>query len=118
MNINEVLDTNPSLKARKAEETEQARLKWLQAKEELKRLEAKTALIIKAEKPSIIATLLKFRVDEDESIHKGRIQLTILESEYRLKEIMVNFYDDEFTAAKVLARLKMSEMRTIEGGIQ
>ena len=116
LNISEILETAPALKSRASEEAEQARLKWLEGKEAIKRLEASFALSVKAAQNKITATELKYCVDNNNEIHKERLQVIILESQYRSKEIEANKYDDEFTSAKMLARLRISEMQSIEWG--
>ncbi len=117
LNIEQVLSQNPGLKSYAASQAETARLDWLEAKEALKKQEAQFALQTKAMKPKITATEIKYIVDNHPDIHVGRLNLVRLESSYRVFENEVQFRDDEFTAAKVLARIKISEMKTIEGVI-
>jgi len=115
MDINLTLEQSPSLKAKSAQEAEDLRLQWQQAKEAYNKEEAKRALFIKASNEKLTATQIKYQLLSDEKLYEDRLALTILESKYRKKEIETKQYDDLFTAAKSLARIKVAEMNTLDG---
>ena len=101
----------PSLIGFASEQTEVEHKKVEVAKLNLKRLEAKIALQIKANNPSITSTILKYHVSDNEDIYKAQMTLIEVESVYRRKEINVVQFDNEFTSLKRVAQLKQLEAR-------
>ena len=114
MEIDRVLIETPSLKSRASEEAEELRYKWQLAKEAYNNFEARTVLVLKIEEPAVKASEIKFYVNDHKELHEARLKVVLAESNYRKKEVEVKALDDKFTSSKVLARLKMSEMQTIE----
>ena len=114
MNINQVLEETPSLKARVTQEAEELRLYWQRDKDVYANIEAKKVMILKAENTNIKTTEIKYHINEDEALYQARLDLVVMESKYRKKEKEVEALDDTFTSAKMLARLKISELGSIE----
>jgi len=109
MQIDDILQTNPSKIAYISSETENIRLKWQQAKEEYEHTEAKFVMILKAKKPETKATELKYYIKEDDGLYKKRLDILLLESTYRKKSLEIEALTEELQAAKMLARLRISE---------
>lgn len=116
MDINRILEENPSRKARASQEAEDYRLEWQESKTDYDLWEAKQALIFKAEDESLTATAIKQKVLSDEVLYAKRLGLLMLESKYRRKEVEVKSLDDEITSAKMVAKLKMQEMQNLNWG--
>jgi len=77
--------------------------------------EAKFMLLRKAE-GNTKATELKILALSDEDLHQKRLNLVVMESNYRAKENEVKALDNELTSAKRLAQLKISEHQNIDWG--
>ena len=118
MEIENILSTNPSLISRKAEEAEGLRLTWLSKKEQYNLNEAKFILTLKATKSDLKSTEMKYYINNDVNLYNNRMDLVIFESNYRKKEVEVKALEEELRAAKMLARIKISEMGNLEGGIK
>ena len=114
MDINKILNEIPSKKARATQEAEELRLIWQKEKEVYANKEAKFMLLKKLEEDIVKSTELKVLVQDDLDLHKNRLELIVMESKYRKKENEVEVFDDEFTSAKMMARLKISELGSIE----
>ena len=110
MDINNVLDTYPSLIARNSEEAEQLRLEWQQAKEVYEHKEAGFVLKMKAENSELKATEIKYFIASNDELYKERLNLVLLESTYRKKEVGMGSLEESLNAAKMLAKLKIAEM--------
>jgi hypothetical protein len=113
MDINETLAKMPARKARAATEAENFRFEWQTAKEELRRLEAETILKVKAEYPDLTVQEQKAKADDDEKLYQKRLDVLVVESKYRKKEVESRTYDDMFTSAKRLAQIKIEEMKQL-----
>jgi len=113
MDINEILKTTPASKYEACEQAEIIRKTWQEAKEELKRKEALHALTCKAQNLKLTIADLKYLIDKDDELYKLRLDIIVKESNYRKKETEINKYDDAFTGAKMLAKLKIAEMRNL-----
>ena len=118
LTIDEALKTAHTHKARHAELAEDARKVWATAKEELRKLEAKTLLMIKAQDPEIKVGELKALVDNDKDVYNKRLELVCLESDYKKEEIQVEKWDDLYMSAKRLAQLRIEEMRGLGDGVR
>ena len=114
MDINKVLEEIPAKKARASQEAEDLRRDWQEAKEVYAHGEAQYVLRMKAENEVLKSTEIKYFVNEDQGLYEKRLELIIKEAIYRHKEKDIEALDDEFTSAKMLARLKISELGTIE----
>ena len=114
MDINKTLEETPSLKARVTQEAEDIRLEWQTCKEFYANDEAKRVMTWKAENPDMKTTEIKYHINENEDLYGNRLKLVTMESKYRKKEKEVEALDDTFTSAKMLARLKISELGSIE----
>ncbi len=110
MEINKVLIETPSLKAIAGSEAEELRLAWQVALETYDNEEALFMLKEKAKNSDLKATELKVLVSSNDELFEKRLNNVKLESEYRKKELEINRLDDEFTSAKMLARLQIAEM--------
>lgn len=117
MEIENILTTNSSLIARASEEAESLRLKWLHAKEKYQHEEALFVLQLKATKPDLKSTEIKYYVNNSPDLFDSRMNLIILESDYRKKEVEIKVLEEELRAAKMLARIKISEISNLEGGL-
>lgn len=118
MNVHEVLEINPSLKASVGERIEERRLNWCISKEKLRREEAKLALQLKARNPELKATEINASVDSNDEIYMLRMDTIKEEAVYRGLQVDLKKLDDEFTSAKMLARVQISELGTLEGGFK
>ena len=105
----------PSLKARKSQEAEEARLRWQEAKEMYARAEAKLYLTLKAEDGDLKQGDIKALINDNSTLHEGRMELIMFEANYRKLEQEVLALDDHITSAKMLGRLKMAEMTNLGG---
>lgn len=113
MDINKVLEETPSLKASAGSEAEELREAWQVAKETYDNEEALFMLKKKAENHDLKSTDLKVIVSADEHLYQRRLELVGLEAEYRKKELEINLLDDMFTSAKMLGRLQIAEMGSL-----
>ena len=112
MEINKILQQNPSLLARASEEAENLRLAWLKEKELLTRLIASASLQLKPQ--DLKATEIKHMVEDNDAIYKKKLEVLILESDYRKKETEIAHLKEELNAVKMLARIKMTEWETTQ----
>jgi uncharacterized protein (DUF3084 family) len=117
MEINEILTNNPSRIASKAQEAEEARLKFQNYKEELTKYEASKYLTHKAENSKSTISDLKNMIDADDDVYNSRLHSIGLESIYRKLETEVKGLQEELNSAKMIARLKIAEWGTTEGGV-
>ena len=113
MEINKVLIDTPSLKATAGQEAEELREAWQVAKETYENEEALFMLKKKAENHDLKTTDLKIIVSAEENLFIKRLNLVKLEAEYRKKELEINRLDDLFTSAKMLGRLQIAEMGSL-----
>ncbi|GAH09459.1 unnamed protein product, partial [marine sediment metagenome] len=104
---------NPSLIASASEEAEDLRLTWLEAKERLSRLEAKTYLVV-------VGTIKEreAKVDNDDNVFERRMTLLTSESTFRKKETEVRHLLEELNAAKCLARIMIAEMTNLGDSVK
>ena len=100
----------PSLIAREAEIVEKARLSYDISIADYDRLEAKTALLIKAQNP-ITQSELKYRVCNDEEVYTANLETIKKESEYRRREIDLKKLNDEFISMRKISEIKIKELR-------
>ena len=107
MDINQVLNESPALISRASVVAEKLRLKWQYEEEAYNNDEAKFMLRQKAEGIEK-TTELKVLVQDDERLYRQRLALVVMESAYRKKEIEVKSLDNEFTSAKMQARLEIA----------
>ena len=110
MEIENILQTNPSLIGRAAEQAENIRHAWQLAKEVYNKNEAKFILTLKATKPDLKTTEMKYYINNDEELYKFRLKLVGNEAGYRKEEVKIKSLEEELRAAKMLARIKISEM--------
>ena len=113
MDINKTLTETPSLKATAGAQAEDLREAWQVAKETYENEEALFMLTKKAENHDLKSTDLKIIVSAEESLFVKRLTLVTLEAEYRKKELEINRLDDLFTSAKMLGRLQIAEMGSL-----
>ncbi len=59
---------------------------------------------------------VKNMVTADRKLHKLRLLLLTLESKYRRKEVDIKAFDDELNSAKMMARIKIQELNSIDWG--
>jgi hypothetical protein len=111
------LERLPSRIARKGTETEEARALYDIVMAELDVLKGKRALEIKAKNPNLSATLLKYEVMQDIEIYKKQMDVIDKEVIYKKKEVERKELDDRLMSYKVIARIKMNEMKSINGGL-
>ena len=114
MDINQVMIENPAKIARKAEEAEEIRYHWQTAKEEYSNDEAKFVLTLKATKKDLKSTEIKYFINNDLVLFQRRLDLVRDESNYRKKEVEVTALEEELRAAKMLARIRISEITNLE----
>lgn len=108
--VHELLETLPELKARKVEECENARVAYELANHELTRIKAVKLLAYTRENRDETVAVIKSLVDRDEDVHAQGRELIGLENNWKRLENIISSLDDQFTAVKVIARLKMAEM--------
>ena len=104
--------------SRKAEEAENIRLEWQKGKEIYNNEEAKFVLMLKATKLDLKTTEIKYHINEDEPLYNARLEIIKLESSYRKAECNIKALEEELRAAKMLARIQISEISNLEGGIK
>jgi len=110
------LEEIPALKSRIAQEAEDLRLKYEQKKEETSRQVAKMLLSYKIMFPDYKQNEIKAKLEDDNDLHQARLDLIMSESEWKRKEIRLQELDDKFTGIKVLARLSIQELATLNQG--
>ena len=113
MDINRTLINTPTLKASAGQEAEELRLAWQVALETYDNEEALFMLKEKAKNSDLKATELKVLVSSNDVLFEKRLNNVKLESEYRKKELEINRLDDLFTSAKMLGRLQIAEMGSL-----
>lgn len=113
MDINKTLEETPSLKASIAIDCENLREKWQTLKEQYNHEEAYYILTEKVKNHILKSTDLKIMAQEDNKLFAQRLEIVKAEANYRKKEIEVNHLDDEFTSAKMLGRLQIAEMGSL-----
>jgi len=117
MDIESILSTNPSLIASHAGKAEEIRLEWQQAKEIYTHDEALFILKLKATMTNLKSTEMKYYINNDINLYNKRMNLIVKESSYRKEEVEVKSLEEELRAAKMLARMKISEMDNLEGSV-
>lgn len=117
LNIDEILNSNPSKIARTSEEAENLRLKWLQRKEVYDKAEAKFVLSLKAEMLNLKSTEIKYYIANSEILYTERMEILKAESSYRKKELESKHLEEELRSAKMVARLQIAEITNLEGGL-
>ena len=110
------LEEIPALKSRIAQEAEDLRLKYEQKKEETSRQVTKMLLSYKVMFPDYKQNEIKAKLEDDNDLHQARLDLIMSESEWKRKEIRLQELDDKFTGIKVLARLSIQELATLNQG--
>lgn len=108
MQIEDILQSNPSKIARNSEIAEEYRYRWQQMKEIYNNKEAIFVLTLKA-KQDVKATEIKYYVNEDEGLYINRLDIVKGESEYRKRECGIKALEEELRSAKMLARIRISE---------
>lgn len=117
MEIQEILQNTPAILASKAEQAENLRLLWQQNKEAYDHKEASFVLTLKATNQELKSTEIKYYVNNDINLYNARLQLVLDESNYRKQELQIRALEEELRAAKMLARIRISEWESqIEGG--
>lgn len=118
MDINQVLNETPAKMAHIGQEAENLRLNWQQEKEAYDRDEARLSLEFKARNQRKTATEIKCMVLNDTGLYEKRLALLVLEGTYRRKLKELEAMEHELNSAKILSRIKMSELNSIEFGIR
>ena len=118
MEIENILQTNPSKIARASSQAEDLRHKWQQSKENYNKAEAKFILTLKATKTDLKATEMKYYINNSDNLFENRMFLIGFESDYRKKECEVKALEEELRAVKMLARIKIQEMGNLEGSVR
>jgi len=112
MDIHQILEHNPALIARKAEEAEDLRLKWQQEIINYEHREAGYVLKLKLEQ-EVKATEIKYYVNDDENLFNARMNLNNLEANYRKKEAEIKGLEEELNSAKMKCRHEIAEMTNL-----
>lgn len=110
IDINRILDENPALIARCAEEAEEQRYIWQVDKETYEHKEAAYVLKLKAEKENLKTTEIKYYIANDEDLYNDRLTLLLQESNYRKKEVEIKALEESLNASKMMARMKVAEL--------
>lgn len=118
MDINQALNEIPAQIARVGQEAEDLRLEWQMGKETYDSVEAKMALLIKAGDPKKTATEIKYMVLDNTELYTKRLELLVKEGEYRKKLKEMEALEHELNSAKVLSRIKVAEMTSLEFGLK
>jgi len=118
MNIDQVLNENPSKMARIGQEAEDLRLTWQTNKETYEREESSMSLQFKAKNERKTATEIKCMVLNHTDLYEKRLALIVLEAGYRRKLKDLDALEQELNSAKILSRIKMSELNNIEFGLR
>ena len=120
MNIDAVLDQAPAKIAELAEGAEESRFIWKTCEIQLKQLEAKKHLELKAMKPDLTQSDLKANVEAEDETYKKRMECLTLESAYKKCIIELDKWRDGFVSARKKASLQIEEMKslhdTVRGG--
>jgi len=114
VDINKILNENPSLIARVSEEAEDKRVEWQRAKEIYANKEALYVMGLKANLDTLKATEVKYYINSNDELYTLRLELVVLESGYRKREVTFNGLKEQLNAAKVLARIQMTDKQTID----
>ena len=117
MEIQQALNELPDVKSRVSQEAEDARLEWQKAENDYDREEALFVAVLKTREPDLKTTEIKYYINKDDSLYQKRLDLRLLEASYRKKMVEVKDLEDKINSAKILARIRMSEMRTIDPSV-
>ncbi len=101
----------PSRIARKGTEVENSHSTFDIKAAELKALKAKRALEIKANKVELPVALLEHHVTQDLAVYRKQMECIDYEAVYKKLEVERKELDDMLMSYKVIARIKMSEMK-------
>ncbi len=107
------LETLPSRIARQSEVAENKRDEWDRYEAELKYLEASKYLELKAKNTGTSATELKVMVSHEDDIYAKKMDCIGAETNCKKEQAKVDELDNMFTGSKVIARIKMTEMKSI-----
>jgi len=118
MDIHTVLNETSAKMSHVGQEAENLRLKWQTEKEAYERDEARQSLDFKARNIHKTATEIKHMVLNDIELYEKRLALIVLEAAYRRKLKEYEALEHELNSAKILSRIKMSELQNIEFGLK
>lgn len=108
--IHKRLEELPSLKASLAEEAETLKYEYEKISSGLKYTHAKKSLRFKVMFPDDTVSAIKARLDSDEELSGLESEVMKAEAMWRHKMVMMQSMDDQFTAVKVIARIKIAEI--------
>lgn len=112
--ISDKLQELPASISKKGCEAEEARLEWKKLELEFDMIRAKEFFKLKLKNPSFKITELELECDENKEVYEARLKVILAEANYRKKEVERKGFDDEFTGLKVIARIHMAELSSIE----
>ena len=111
MDIERTLNEAPGTMGRISAETEEQRLIYSRMKEELKRVEARVYLGFKAEDSESTVNELNAKVTNDNEVYIARLEIVEQESTYRKKECEFKTWEEALNASKIIAKMRMAEMK-------
>ena len=114
MDVQKTIEQAPGKMARLAQQAEDERIIYQRTKEEVKRSETRIYLSIKAEDTGKTVKELDAEVTQNAEVYSGRLDLIDQEGKYRKIEAEFNSWGEALNAAKMLAKMKMAE---IKGGL-
>ena len=112
MDVTKTLDQAPGTMSRLSMEAEEQRLIYSRMKEEVKRTEARVYLSLKAENTNMTVKELEAKVTDNNEVYTSRLDLVEQESAYRKIECEFKAWEEALNAAKMLGKMRMSEMKT------
>lgn len=108
--IYDKLETIPSLKARKCEETTQKKFEFENERLNLKREEAVKRLAFRRTYTEDTVGDCEARLQQDPDLTARRLAVLRLENQYESLEYQIQSLTDQLNAVKLIARLRMAEM--------
>jgi len=114
----EKLEKLPSLIARQSYIVEDAHKNYKQKEAEYDNYFARRLLELKATNDKFTVTETKYLTQRDTGVYGKRLEVIEAEAKYRAEEVRRQELDDQYTAYKVIARVKMAELRTTDDGWQ
>lgn len=108
--INQLLEQLPALKARSAEQAEDAKLEYERLNARFDLEHARFSMTFRVRYPDDTVAERKARVESEHSIIDLKNERIIAEAKWRRLLVQMNSFDDQFTAVKMLARIKIAEI--------
>ena len=111
MNIHKTIDQAPGQMSRISQQAEDERCTYARMKEEVKRVEAKVYLSLKAENGSMTVKELEAEVTMNNEVYKSRLDLIEQESKHRKLDAEFDSWCEALNASKMLAKMQIAEIK-------